>query len=558
MTKLIRLIVITGLISILPISAWSIPTQFGDTGLLSQPTANTLNAGNICVGLWANVSDDSVNTSTVMPFAITLGLGSFLEFYGSYPNILFNDEETQSGRGYVNLGTKIRILGTRSSLIKVAIDGQIQRQISNDPDLDGLNDYQGRMIASIANKRFGLHAYGSYKLNDDRIGVTYDNQVGFGGGIEFFPMERLRLIVEAESYSEAISGTDRTGEVTGGFQYFISPHLTLSLGVGYGLTDLSPDFRVLAGLSTCQGIGSYQTAKRVEQIDEAEAVEETDIQPVKVLKLKTLTPLLPMPSGVETPVATGVDATLPELSEPVSVAPKAVATPILSASGSTPTPVDVPKPLIKPLAPVAAPVIAAVPVSQPEPAPKVIPAPKAADLEVIVPEDAPVVMVDPAQNILTPGTVPAPSVNFPDSPSQVLIASAATPVLTSTTKTKLYRKFVLPEFTFEFGKYNLTDSGKAVLTEIAKELNTDGKWFIVRVDGHTDSTGPMPYNDKLSLQRAIEYAMYLIDKERLDPGRIFVKGFGENSPLASNATPEGRTLNRRVELLLLVRAESTQ
>ena len=85
MTKLYKLIVLSWLLILLPLTAWSIPTQFGDTGLLSQPTANTLNAGNICVGLWSNVSDSETSSATVVPFSITLGLGSFWEFYGSYP-----------------------------------------------------------------------------------------------------------------------------------------------------------------------------------------------------------------------------------------------------------------------------------------------------------------------------------------------------------------------------------------------------------------------------------------------------------------------------------------
>jgi outer membrane protein OmpA-like peptidoglycan-associated protein len=179
----------------------------------------------------------------------------------------------------------------------------------------------------------------------------------------------------------------------------------------------------------------------------------------------------------------------------------------------------------------------------------------ATELEVVVSPDAPVVMIDPSDNIISPGTVPEPSVNFPDSPALTMTASAVTPVLTELTMTKLYRKFVLPEFTFQFGKYSLAEDGKAVLAGIAKELAKDEKWFIVRLDGHTDSTGPAQYNDKLSLQRAIDYAMYLINEENVDSRRIFVKGFGESAPISSNATPEGRRLNRRVELLLLVRAQ---
>ena len=511
MTRIIKLIIAIALLLVIPSYAWSMPTQYGDTGLLSQPTANTLNSGNICVGLWANVSDDSDKTSTIMPFAITLGLGSFLEFYASYPNILFNDDETSSGRGYVNLGTKIRVLGKRSSLVKLAIDAQIQRQISNDPAIDGLNDYQGRAIASIANSKFGVHAYGSYRMVDKPTGSNFEDQIGFGGGVEFFPTERLRLIIEAESYSEKITGFDGTGEVTAGFQYFISPHLTFSIGVGYGLTDQSPDFRVLTGFSTCQGIGSYNSSERLEEPEESEVIDEQKVEPVRVLKLKTLSPLIPVPSAVDTPASSDVNSIPSDTPEPVSVSPKALVVPLVAV-------------------------------------------PTAAALEVIVPDDAPAVLVEPSEGIMTPGTIPEPSVNFPDSPQ--LLASTALPVITATTTTQLYRKFVLPEFTFKFGKYNISDEGQAVLAEIAEELSADDKWFIVRLDGHTDSTGPVDYNDKLSLQRAIEYAVYLIEEENVDSRRVFVKGFGELSPLSSNTTTDGRTLNRRVEVLLLVRTEA--
>ncbi|RLB60120.1 MAG: hypothetical protein DRH08_15860, partial [Deltaproteobacteria bacterium] len=63
-------------------------TQFGDTGLLSQPTAQTLNEGNICVGIWANCSDgvdngssSSGDSSAIIPTTLTMGLGTFMEVY---------------------------------------------------------------------------------------------------------------------------------------------------------------------------------------------------------------------------------------------------------------------------------------------------------------------------------------------------------------------------------------------------------------------------------------------------------------------------------------------
>ena len=74
-------------------NAWSLPTTCGSTGLLNQPTAQTLNSGNICVSLWSDSSEWGQSPAaeydaTIAPFAITLGLGSFMEAYGSIPNLL--------------------------------------------------------------------------------------------------------------------------------------------------------------------------------------------------------------------------------------------------------------------------------------------------------------------------------------------------------------------------------------------------------------------------------------------------------------------------------------
>jgi hypothetical protein len=127
--------------------------QYGDTGLISQPTAQTLNEGNICVGLWANCSD-GINTPTtnagdgslIIPATITLGLGTFLEAYGSYPNLSFNGDEDSSARGFANAGFKARILGKRSDRFRLALDLQGRLSVSDDPDFDGLNDYVTTMI----------------------------------------------------------------------------------------------------------------------------------------------------------------------------------------------------------------------------------------------------------------------------------------------------------------------------------------------------------------------------------------------------------------------------
>jgi OmpA-OmpF porin, OOP family len=67
------------------------------------------------------------------------------------------------------------------------------------------------------------------------------------------------------------------------------------------------------------------------------------------------------------------------------------------------------------------------------------------------------------------------------------------------------------------------------------------------VEGHTDSTAAADYNQKLSEARAGAVRSYFILKG-VAPERIRTKGFGETRPAASNATPEGRAMNRRVEL----------
>ncbi len=67
------------------------------------------------------------------------------------------------------------------------------------------------------------------------------------------------------------------------------------------------------------------------------------------------------------------------------------------------------------------------------------------------------------------------------------------------------------------------------------------------VHGHTDSTGPAPYNQKLSERRAGSVMNYLVD-HGVEQDRLTAKGFGERLPVAPNTTPEGRQKNRRVEM----------
>ena len=89
--------------------------------------------------------------------------------------------------------------------------------------------------------------------------------------------------------------------------------------------------------------------------------------------------------------------------------------------------------------------------------------------------------------------------------------------------------------------YNVLDS----VVLVVKEYN---KTTII-VSGYTDSIGSNAYNQRLSEDRAQSVADFLVNKQ-VNPGRIELVGLGEKNPVASNATSQGRSLNRRVEITL--------
>jgi outer membrane protein OmpA-like peptidoglycan-associated protein len=66
------------------------------------------------------------------------------------------------------------------------------------------------------------------------------------------------------------------------------------------------------------------------------------------------------------------------------------------------------------------------------------------------------------------------------------------------------------------------------------------------IKGHTDSTASDAYNQKLSERRAQAVQTMLVNQYDIDPNRITTIGYGESEPVASNATKEGRQMNRRV------------
>lgn len=75
------------------------------------------------------------------------------------------------------------------------------------------------------------------------------------------------------------------------------------------------------------------------------------------------------------------------------------------------------------------------------------------------------------------------------------------------------------------------------------------KNFSLKLAGHTDNTGSMQLNMRLSKERAEAVKAYLVSKGA-NPSRIEATGYGPTQPIATNATAEGRQANRRVEFTL--------
>lgn len=105
---------------------------------------------------------------------------------------------------------------------------------------------------------------------------------------------------------------------------------------------------------------------------------------------------------------------------------------------------------------------------------------------------------------------------------------------------------VLEGVTFESASATLTPKAESVLDQTASEL-LRAPDIRIAIMAHTDNQGPASGNLDLSKQRALSVARYLVSRG-VAATRIRPEAYGESKPLASNATREGRAMNRRVEL----------
>lgn len=187
---------------------------------------------------------------------------------------------------------------------------------------------------------------------------------------------------------------------------------------------------------------------------------------------------------------------------------------------ATPAPVEA-VPLVAAKAPaVTVPLVA----PTPSPAPVATPAP------------TPVVVAIAPKPVPTPFMVVPPEAK-PEGPSVVITD----------------QRLELPQsIHFLTGKAIVDPESYGVIDAIARALREHPEITLVRIEGHTDITGTVATNLRLSTERAVEVRDLLIERG-VAAGRLKAVGLGSTQPLAPNDTSDGRLINRRVEFEIVSR-----
>lgn len=111
-----------------------------------------------------------------------------------------------------------------------------------------------------------------------------------------------------------------------------------------------------------------------------------------------------------------------------------------------------------------------------------------------------------------------------------------------------YGKVALSDILFDTDKATVQAGSLPVIAEIGKLLKAHTQ-LNVYIVGHTDMTGALEHNLDLSRRRAEEVVRLLVTDHGIDKGRLGGHGMGPLAPVSTNTTPEGRQLNRRVEVV---------
>ena len=106
------------------------------------------------------------------------------------------------------------------------------------------------------------------------------------------------------------------------------------------------------------------------------------------------------------------------------------------------------------------------------------------------------------------------------------------------------------EAKFAFNDAALTPAAKGVLDAFVQRLVTENKGVYIEIQGHTDNTGTDEVNMALGQKRAEAVLMYLYKTYKIPLYRMSAISLGSSMPVADNGTRDGRSQNRRVEILV--------
>lgn len=110
---------------------------------------------------------------------------------------------------------------------------------------------------------------------------------------------------------------------------------------------------------------------------------------------------------------------------------------------------------------------------------------------------------------------------------------------------------------FDSGQATLKTTSKKILGKVTKLINEFENKIII--EGHTDnvpiSSRQFPSNWELSVIRATTVVRYFAEEKNIDPKRLSVGGYGEYNPIAANDNGKNRSLNRRVNILIVTTQE---
>lgn len=139
--------------------------------------------------------------------------------------------------------------------------------------------------------------------------------------------------------------------------------------------------------------------------------------------------------------------------------------------------------------------------------------------------------------------------NFPDEQKQTQIKE---PVLIKIPQTDTIK---LGDVLFDFNKSSLKPTANKMLSEYFNNHFNKAKVDRIYIEGHTDAIGADKRNLQLSSERSQTVKNWLIQNKIISGDAVKISGFGKSRPIATNKTPEGRALNRRVEIIIFRRQE---